>query len=179
MSVFLSVYLSVISVYLSAHSSMSLSLTHGKLYAGDRPGEQRRWCWKSSHRFCRCPCVCACAHVRMCACACVHVCMCMCMCVCMCTHPHPHPPFFLTRPQTLLPHRPPPGHAHAGLAYEFEQCFGTSCTQDELFERCGIKDLLQHVCDGYSATALAYGPTGSGKTFTVAGKPQRFSQQQV
>ena len=64
------------------------------------------------------------------------------------------------------------GRAHTALAYEFEQCFGTECSQDELFERCGVKDLLQHVCDGYSATVLAYGPTGSGKTYTIAGKPE-------
>jgi hypothetical protein len=36
---------------------------------------------------------------------------------------------------------------------------------------CGIKGLLDHVCEGFSATALAYGPTGSGKTYTIAGKP--------
>jgi hypothetical protein len=27
------------------------------------------------------------------------------------------------------------GRAHTALAYEFEQCFGTECSQDELFER--------------------------------------------
>jgi hypothetical protein len=63
------------------------------------------------------------------------------------------------------------GRARTALAYEFEQCFGTECSQDELFERCGLKDMLEHVCAGYSATALAYGPTGSGKTYTIAGKP--------
>ena len=63
------------------------------------------------------------------------------------------------------------GRARTALAYEFEQCFGTACSQDELFERCGLKDMLEHVCAGYSATALAYGPTGSGKTYTIAGKP--------
>ena len=35
---------------------------------------------------------------------------------------------------------------YTALAYQFEQCFGTECSQDELFDRCGVKDLLQHVC---------------------------------
>ena len=63
------------------------------------------------------------------------------------------------------------GRASTALAYQFEQCFGPTCMQDELFSRCGVKTLLDHVLDGYSATVIAYGPTGSGKTFSIAGKP--------
>ena len=69
------------------------------------------------------------------------------------------------------------GRAHTALAYEFEQCFGTECSQDELFQRCGVQALLSHVCEGYSSTVLAYGPTGSGKTFTIAGKPDNIIKQ--
>ena len=43
--------------------------------------------------------------------------------------------------------------------------------ENVIWDSCGIKGLLDHVCDGFSATALAYGPTGSGKTYTIAGKP--------
>ena len=63
------------------------------------------------------------------------------------------------------------GRAHTALEYEFEQCFDTECSQDAVFQRCGISKLLEHVCKGYSSTVLAYGPTGSGKTYTIAGKP--------
>ncbi len=42
------------------------------------------------------------------------------------------------------------GRAQTGLAYQFERCFGHSTTQEELFENCGVKDLLDHVLEGFS-----------------------------
>ncbi|KAJ1493311.1 kinesin motor domain-containing protein, partial [Baffinella frigidus] len=59
----------------------------------------------------------------------------------------------------------------SALAYQFAGCFGPSCPQDQLFEGSGLKTLLDHILEGYSATAFAYGPTGSGKTFSIAGRP--------
>lgn len=64
------------------------------------------------------------------------------------------------------------GRANTALQYNFEQCFGTRTTQDDLFKASGITTLLGHVCEGFSATVFAYGPTGSGKTFTISGKPE-------
>jgi len=61
--------------------------------------------------------------------------------------------------------------AQTALAYQFERCFGQETTQEELFEGCGVKEMLDHVLEGYSATVFAYGPTGSGKTFSVTGRP--------
>jgi hypothetical protein len=42
------------------------------------------------------------------------------------------------------------GRAQTGLAYQFERCFGQTTTQEELFENCGVKDLLDHVLEGFS-----------------------------
>lgn len=61
--------------------------------------------------------------------------------------------------------------AKTALAYQFERCFGQSTTQEELFDACGVKEQLDHVLEGFSATVFAYGPTGSGKTFSVTGRP--------
>ena len=63
------------------------------------------------------------------------------------------------------------GRPVTGTAFQFNQCFGVECGQEQLFERCGVLSLLDHVLDGYSATVFAYGPTGSGKTYTITGRP--------
>merc|ERR1719401_2301857 len=46
----------------------------------------------------------------------------------------------------------------------------TPGTQDEVFEDC--RDLVQSAVDGYNVTIFAYGQTGAGKTFTMAGVPK-------
>jgi hypothetical protein len=42
------------------------------------------------------------------------------------------------------------GRQPTATSYQFNQCFGTDCTQDELFKACGVTDLLDHVLEGYS-----------------------------
>lgn len=64
------------------------------------------------------------------------------------------------------------GRSQTATAYQFNRAFGTECTQDALFKSCGVVNLLDHVLDGYSATVFAYGPTGSGKTYTITGRPE-------
>jgi len=63
------------------------------------------------------------------------------------------------------------GRAQTGTAFQFGKCFGPESTQDHLFAHSGVNTLLDHVLEGYSATVFAYGPTGSGKTFTITGRP--------
>ncbi|KAJ1486563.1 P-loop containing nucleoside triphosphate hydrolase protein [Baffinella frigidus] len=58
-----------------------------------------------------------------------------------------------------------------GTAFQFGRVFGPETTQDHLFANSGITSLLDHVLEGYSATVFAYGPTGSGKTFSITGRP--------
>jgi hypothetical protein len=38
--------------------------------------------------------------------------------------------------------------------------------QEQVFNMCGVHELLDSSLEGYSATIFAYGQTGSGKTFT-------------
>merc|ERR1711971_897914 len=45
----------------------------------------------------------------------------------------------------------------------------TPGTQEDVFEDC--RDLVQSAFDGYNVTIFAYGQTGAGKTFTMAGGP--------
>lgn len=52
--------------------------------------------------------------------------------------------------------------------FKFDAVFSPG-TQSEIFEDC--KDLVQSAVDGYNVTLFAYGQTGAGKTFTMAGKP--------
>lgn len=52
--------------------------------------------------------------------------------------------------------------------FNFDAVF-TPGSQEEIFEDC--KDLVQSAVDGYNVTLFAYGQTGAGKTFTMAGVP--------
>ena len=48
--------------------------------------------------------------------------------------------------------------------------------QKDVFNACGVPDLLNSALDGYSATIFAYGQTGSGKTYTMSGKEIDLAQ---
>ncbi|KAF4697043.1 Kinesin member, partial [Perkinsus olseni] len=53
----------------------------------------------------------------------------------------------------------------------FHCCLGPKSTQKQVFERCGVRDMLHAVLEGYRAAVMAYGQTGSGKTHTMIGDP--------
>ncbi|EEQ98737.1 kinesin heavy chain, putative [Perkinsus marinus ATCC 50983] len=53
----------------------------------------------------------------------------------------------------------------------FHSCLGPDTTQKEVFERCGVRDMLHAVLEGFKAAVMAYGQTGSGKTYTMIGDP--------
>lgn len=42
-----------------------------------------------------------------------------------------------------------------------------AAAQEEVFQQCGVEELLDTVLDGHCATLFAYGQTGSGKTHTM------------
>jgi hypothetical protein len=62
---------------------------------------------------------------------------------------NPHPLFLAPVENALTPPPPPP----------------------PLRARAQVTSLLDHVLEGFSATLFAYGPTGSGKTFSITGVP--------
>ena len=55
------------------------------------------------------------------------------------------------------------------VAYTYDFVFDEKTPQDEVY-RCTTANLIKQVVEGYSATILAYGATGSGKTYTMVGK---------
>ncbi|TGZ59996.1 hypothetical protein CRM22_008782 [Opisthorchis felineus] len=54
--------------------------------------------------------------------------------------------------------------------FQFDRVFGSNATQEDLFEE--TTNLVQSVIDGYNVCIFAYGETGSGKTYTLAGDRQ-------
>ena len=59
--------------------------------------------------------------------------------------------------------------------FHFDGCHGPESTQEEVYETSS-KPLVQSVLEGYNASLVAYGMTGSGKTYTMLGKLE-VSQQ--
>ncbi|KXZ56177.1 hypothetical protein GPECTOR_1g152 [Gonium pectorale] len=76
------------------------------------------------------------------------------------------------RVQVALPERlaanAGPGRG-AARSYDFDACLAGSTTQEELFEVCGMQELVEAALDGYCVTIFAFGQTGSGKTHTIIG----------
>ncbi|KAJ3023049.1 Kinesin- protein 12 [Thoreauomyces humboldtii] len=52
----------------------------------------------------------------------------------------------------------------------FNYVFDDQSSQTDVFEQCGVKDLVDKALEGYATTVFAFGQTGSGKSFTVTGE---------
>ena len=55
------------------------------------------------------------------------------------------------------------------ISYEYDFVFGEKTTQEEVYDNT-TASLIKQVVEGYSATIMAYGATGSGKTYTMVGQ---------
>jgi len=55
------------------------------------------------------------------------------------------------------------------VSYNYDFVFNEKTSQNEVY-RYTTSSLINQVVDGFSATILAYGATGSGKTYTMVGK---------
>eukprot|EP00879_Flechtneria_rotunda_P029460 GHRR01031868.1.p1 GENE.GHRR01031868.1~~GHRR01031868.1.p1 ORF type:complete len:418 (+),score=140.33 GHRR01031868.1:1406-2659(+) len=67
------------------------------------------------------------------------------------------------KPSLAAPSRPD------AKAYEFDSCVTGSTTQAQLFDICGIDELVESAVEGYNVTIFAFGQTGSGKTYSIIG----------
>ncbi|XP_036379651.1 kinesin-like protein KIF12 [Megalops cyprinoides] len=60
-------------------------------------------------------------------------------------------------------------HAGKERAFSFDVILGPETSQEDVFEDCGVKRLVDMAIQGYSCTVFAFGQTGSGKTYTISG----------
>ena len=60
--------------------------------------------------------------------------------------------------------------------FTFNAVLNENCRQAEVFQACGVHELINSALEGYSATIFAYGQTGSGKTYTMMGKEHDIGQ---
>lgn len=58
--------------------------------------------------------------------------------------------------------------------FNFFRVFGDTSSQGDVFDE--IRPLMQSAIDGYNVCVLAYGQTGTGKTFTIYGEPSKCLQ---
>ncbi len=59
-------------------------------------------------------------------------------------------------------------HNYAKHQFTFDQVFDYDSTQEEVYEKTARISVCSAL-EGYNATILAYGQTGTGKTFTMEG----------
>ena len=51
-------------------------------------------------------------------------------------------------------------------------------SQEEVYDYCA-RDIVRQCVDGYNGTIMAYGQTGAGKTFTIAGSTQNYKYRGI
>ena len=56
-------------------------------------------------------------------------------------------------------------------SFTFNVVFEPEATQRDVFEHCGVEEMVNLALAGYSTTCICYGQTGSGKTHTLSGPP--------
>lgn len=56
------------------------------------------------------------------------------------------------------------------IQFSFDFCFPEDCTQEEVYNATALP-IVNGVLEGYNGTIFAYGQTGTGKTFSMDGKP--------
>ncbi|XP_041053793.1 kinesin-like protein KIF12 [Carcharodon carcharias] len=61
--------------------------------------------------------------------------------------------------------------------FSFSSTFGPEMTQQEVFNGCSMGQLISQAVTGSACTVFAFGPTGSGKTFTMAGSVPPFDSR--
>ncbi|CAG9460902.1 unnamed protein product [Pedinophyceae sp. YPF-701] len=58
------------------------------------------------------------------------------------------------------------GNQHSARKFAYDRAYGINSTQRAIYEEC-VMGMVRAACEGYNATVLAYGQSGSGKTFTM------------
>jgi kinesin family member 5 len=64
------------------------------------------------------------------------------------------------------------------FCYTLDKVYRPECKQNLIYQDVG-KDMVEEVLNGYNGTIFAYGPTGSGKTYTMFGKEFKLDDPEV
>ena len=56
--------------------------------------------------------------------------------------------------------------------FGYDYVFGPKVDQEAFYASVGMPKLVGNVLKGFNATVFAYGPTGSGKTYTMQGQQE-------
>lgn len=67
-----------------------------------------------------------------------------------------------------IPSRPDQA-AQATFTFKFDAVLGPDSTQEDVFN-AAAQPAVDALLSGYNAAVIAYGPTGSGKTYTMEGR---------
>lgn len=67
-------------------------------------------------------------------------------------------------------------HSRETYDFWFDQVLDDKTTQDKVFDVVA-KEVIDSCWLGYNGTIFAYGQTSSGKTFTMTGNPEKYSQR--
>lgn len=59
-----------------------------------------------------------------------------------------------------------------GKTFTYDQVFGQKSAQMDVYTKV-VSPLIQEVLAGYNCTVFAYGQTGTGKTYTMAGGSEK------
>ena len=59
--------------------------------------------------------------------------------------------------------------------FQFDHVYGPNSKQEGIFD--DAHPLLQTVMDGFNVSVMAYGPTGSGKTYSITGAGKGFNPE--
>lgn len=59
------------------------------------------------------------------------------------------------------------------ISFQYDKVYGPDATNKEIFEEM-LKDLTEHLLEGYNSTVFAYGATGSGKRILLGIKTTYF-----
>ena len=54
-------------------------------------------------------------------------------------------------------------------SFRFDYLLSHDSSQEEVYEQCGVDEMVGKALEGYHSTVFAYGQTGSGKTHTMQG----------
>jgi len=70
----------------------------------------------------------------------------------------------------ILVNNPKPDSMESEKTFTFDFVYDWTSSQEEIYKQTAFP-IVESVLEGFNGTIFAYGQTGTGKTFTMEGKP--------